>query len=232
MWSIVENNAVEASTLDIDYEVVASKIEADGWNEIMNFRTIRIRGQYKVCHTIPSVFPPIPRHQFFLHDFNTFYPRLKRVEILTRWQKISAFVSHLFCAQKTRVARYVMGKCCINFLFFIGGDVVFADCCCVYKFKSQIRREDRFEQYWVFAHPRNFQPVKILPPSSRQVNEAELIARRVTIDKLAFLDPDLHKDDTFVCKASVKRFDTAVAALHTQYLILFLNPQQHADTNS
>ncbi|KAB2631137.1 hypothetical protein D8674_008664 [Pyrus ussuriensis x Pyrus communis] len=31
-------------TLDIDYEVVDSKIEADGCDEIMNFRIIRIRG--------------------------------------------------------------------------------------------------------------------------------------------------------------------------------------------
>ncbi|XP_048421638.1 uncharacterized protein LOC125468919 [Pyrus x bretschneideri] len=53
-------------------------------------------------------------------------------------------------------------------------------------------------------------PVKILPPSSRQANEAEILrtARRVTIDELAFLDPDLYKNDTFLCKASIKRFDT------------------------
>ncbi|XP_048442023.1 uncharacterized protein LOC103961037 [Pyrus x bretschneideri] len=35
----------------------------------------------------------------------------------------------------------------------------------------------------------------MLPPSSKQANEAEILqtAKRVTIDELAFLDPDLHK---------------------------------------
>ncbi|CAN6721016.1 unnamed protein product [Malus baccata var. baccata] len=44
----VKNNAVEAYASNIDYEVVASKIQAGDCYEIMNFRTIKIRGQYKV----------------------------------------------------------------------------------------------------------------------------------------------------------------------------------------
>ncbi|RXI00944.1 hypothetical protein DVH24_001178 [Malus domestica] len=42
------------------------------------------------------------------------------------------------------------------------------------------------------------------------VNEAQILqtAKRVTIDELAFLDLDLYKDDTFLCKASIRRFDT------------------------
>ncbi|RXH92145.1 hypothetical protein DVH24_021168 [Malus domestica] len=53
-------------------------------------------------------------------------------------------------------------------------------------------------------------PVQLLPPSSRQMNKAEVLCtgRRVTIDELAFLDPDLYKNDTFLCNASIKRFDT------------------------
>ncbi|XP_070668042.1 uncharacterized protein [Malus domestica] len=52
--------------------------------------------------------------------------------------------------------------------------------------------------------------VKKLPPSSKHANEAEVLqaAKKVIIEELAFLDPDLHKDDTFLCKACVKRFDT------------------------
>ncbi|CAN6679523.1 unnamed protein product [Malus baccata var. baccata] len=52
--------------------------------------------------------------------------------------------------------------------------------------------------------------VEILPPSAIQGNEAQIFqsAKKVTIDELAFLDPDLHKNDTFVCRASIKRFDT------------------------
>ncbi|RXI00249.1 hypothetical protein DVH24_037797 [Malus domestica] len=44
----IHNNAVEAFASDIGYEVVASKIKADDCYEIMNFRAIRIIGQYKV----------------------------------------------------------------------------------------------------------------------------------------------------------------------------------------
>ncbi|RXH67462.1 hypothetical protein DVH24_027609, partial [Malus domestica] len=41
---------------------------------------------------------------------------------------------------------------------------------------------------------------------SQQANEAQILqtAKRVTIDELAFLDLDLYKDDTFLCKTSVK----------------------------
>ncbi|RXH76808.1 hypothetical protein DVH24_019696 [Malus domestica] len=188
------NNAVEASTLDIDYKFVTSKIESGSCYEIMNFSHV-VPHDTQVIFTakvvfkkLSSVFPPIPRHTFFLLDFNTLYPRLNRVDILTdvighinvvqhlepkqihqriakkcdihienirlflcfdrcsskfftvflllRWQKISVFVSNLFCAQKRRVVCYVMRRCCRSFLFFIGPDVVFADCCYVYKFKS------------------------------------------------------------------------------------------------
>ncbi|XP_048426572.1 uncharacterized protein LOC125470880 [Pyrus x bretschneideri] len=53
-----------------------------------------------------------------------------------------------------------------------------------------------------------FQVVKTLSrycPSSRQVNEAEILhtAKKLIIDELAFLDLDLYMDDTFLCKASV-----------------------------
>ncbi|XP_028947759.1 uncharacterized protein [Malus domestica] len=56
----------------------------------------------------------------------------------------------------------------------------------------------------------NTEAVKLLAPSSRQVNEAQILqtARRVTVDELAFFYPDLYKDETFLCRASIKRFDT------------------------
>ncbi|CAN6583580.1 unnamed protein product [Malus baccata var. baccata] len=70
---LLQNNAVEASASDIDYEVVASKIQAGDCYEFMNFRTIKIRGQYKVMPRdtqliftsktvfiiLSAVFPPI-----------------------------------------------------------------------------------------------------------------------------------------------------------------------------
>lgn len=46
---------------------------------------------------LSSVFPPIRQHQFFLHDFNTLYPRLKRVEILTSNVNTCISVSAYVC---------------------------------------------------------------------------------------------------------------------------------------
>ncbi|RXH69122.1 hypothetical protein DVH24_031455 [Malus domestica] len=86
---------------------------------------------------------------------------------------------------KRRIVCYIVGRYCRSFLFFIDPEVVFADYCCIYKFKSQDL--PRFSTCKVL--------VKILPPSSRQANEAEILrtTRRVTIDELTFLDPDLYK---------------------------------------
>ncbi|KAB2595027.1 replication protein A 70 kDa DNA-binding subunit C-like [Pyrus ussuriensis x Pyrus communis] len=52
-------------------------------------------------------------------------------------------------------------------------------------------------------------PIRTLPPSN-QANETDILqtGKRVTIEQLGYLDPDLYKDDTFLCKASMKRFNT------------------------
>ncbi|CAN6547596.1 unnamed protein product [Malus baccata var. baccata] len=163
------NNAVEASTSDIDCELVASKIDAGSCYEIMNFCTIKIRGQYKVVpyktqviftvttvfKKLSTVFPPIPRHQFFLLDFNMLYPRLNRDDIVTENIVLNSTGSSLF---------------------FIDPDIPEVN-----SYKS------------MFSTCKL--PIKILPPSSRQANEAEILrtTRRVTIDELAFLDPYLYK---------------------------------------
>ncbi|RXI00250.1 hypothetical protein DVH24_037798 [Malus domestica] len=76
------------------------------------------------------------------------------------------------------------GRCCKSFFFFIGPHIVFLHYCCVYKFKSQdLPRFSTCKDH-----------VQILPSSSRKVNEAVLRTAR--------------RNDTFLCKASVKRFDT------------------------
>nr|XP_028947758.1 uncharacterized protein LOC103423969 isoform X1 [Malus domestica] len=158
---------IETCTTEMDYEIVASKIEAGNCYEIMGFRTNRMRGQYKVVphdtqvvftrktifKKLSSVFPPIHRHRFFLQDYNTLYLRLNMVDILTDIPELNAYKS-------------------------------------------------------VFSI--NTEAVKLLAPSSRQVNEAQILqtARRVTVDELAFFYPDLYKDETFLCRASIKRFDT------------------------
>ena len=71
---IAKNNAVEASASDIDYEAIASNIQAGDCYKVMNCWKIRIRGQYKVMphstqliftakivfRKLSVVFPPIP----------------------------------------------------------------------------------------------------------------------------------------------------------------------------
>ncbi|CAN6551305.1 unnamed protein product [Malus baccata var. baccata] len=88
---------IETCTTEMDYEIVASKIEAGSCYEIMGFRTNRMRVQYIVVphdtqvvftrktifKKLSSVFPPIHRHRFFLQDYNTLHPRLNMVDILT-----------------------------------------------------------------------------------------------------------------------------------------------------
>lgn len=63
------------------------------------------------------------------------------------------------------------------------------------------------------------EPVKILAPFSRQVNEAEILrtTKMFTIDEVAFLDLDLHKNDTFFCKVCVKCFDTRYQWWYSAY---------------
>ncbi|RXH71378.1 hypothetical protein DVH24_018733 [Malus domestica] len=215
------NNAVEASTSDINCELVASKIDAGSCYEVMNFCTIKIRGQYKVVphetqviftvttvfKKLSTVFPPIPRHRFFLLDFNMLYPRLSKDDSVTGWEENLVFVSHSFCARKRRIVCYIVGKYCRSFLFFIDPEVVFADYCCIYKFKKNIVLNSTGSSLFfidpdipeVNSYKSMFSTckllVKILSPSSRQANEAEILrtARRVTIDELAFLDPYLYK---------------------------------------
>ncbi|CAN6687083.1 unnamed protein product [Malus baccata var. baccata] len=81
------NNAVEASASDIDCELVASKIDASSCYEIMKFlephETQVIFTGTTVFKKLSTVFPPIPRHRFFLLDFNMLYPHLNRDDILT-----------------------------------------------------------------------------------------------------------------------------------------------------
>ncbi|RXH74110.1 hypothetical protein DVH24_021290 [Malus domestica] len=90
-------HAVEGCTSNGDHDVMASKIEASGCYEIMDFWTVKIRAQYKVVphetlilfssktvfRKLVSVLPPIPCHRFFLQYYNTLYPRLNNVDILT-----------------------------------------------------------------------------------------------------------------------------------------------------
>ncbi|RXH86654.1 hypothetical protein DVH24_021927 [Malus domestica] len=247
-----EQHAIEASTLDVDYDVMASKIEAGGCYEITEFQTVKIRGQYRVVlftskttfRKLASVFPPISRHQFFLQDYNTLYPRLNRVDILTDVigpisvvrqlepkqinqrvvYKCDVVIQNIRClqivfniccfggikrsknylsflyGQKRGTNGYVVGRRCQSFFFFVSRRIFFASHCCFHKSESQdLPRFCNWKE-----------TLEMLSPFAIQGNEAQILytAKKVTIDELAFFDPDLHKNDTFVCKASVKHFDT------------------------
>ncbi|CAN6570713.1 unnamed protein product [Malus baccata var. baccata] len=159
-----KNDAVEASASDIDYELVASKIDVGSCYEIMKFlvphETHVIFTGTTMFKKLSTVFPPIPGHRFFLLDFNMLYARLNRGDILTDVighiiavqqleskqinqrlaQKCDIHIENIrlfFSLTKRRIVCYIVGKYCRSFLFFIDPEVVFADYCCIYKFKSQ-----------------------------------------------------------------------------------------------
>ncbi|KAB2629512.1 hypothetical protein D8674_034307 [Pyrus ussuriensis x Pyrus communis] len=244
------NNAVEASASGIDCELVASKIDASSCYEIMNFRTIKIREQYKVVphktqviftgttlfKKLSTVFPPIPRHRFFLLDFNMLYPRLNRDDVLTD------VIGHITAVQQLeskQINQRIVQKCDIHIEYIrkeelsvtLWADIAEAFCSLSIQklslpiivvftsLKVKIYLENivlnSTSSSLFFIDPdipevNSYKsmfftckvPVKILPPSSRQANEAEILrtASRVTIDELAFLDPDLYKSVTEMTK--------------------------------
>ncbi|TQD91251.1 hypothetical protein C1H46_023177 [Malus baccata] len=198
-----ETFEVEACTADIDYEIIASKIEAGGCYEIMDFRVNKMRGQYRVVpHDTQvvftgkttfkkrtSVFPPIPRHRFYLQDYNSFYPRLNRVDILTE--------KHTFFTTSNS-----------NFFFQI---------------YFSYRREELRVTLWtnvvesfssLSAEAFN-PPIMIVLTSLKVKLYLDNIVLNSTGSLLFFIDPDIvelnaYKSMTihFLCKACVKRFDT------------------------
>ncbi|RXH95482.1 hypothetical protein DVH24_007982 [Malus domestica] len=159
----------------------------------MNFRTIRIKGQYKVVphdtqviftattvfKKLSTVFPPIPRRRFFLLDFNILYPRFNIDDILTN------VIGHITAVQQLepkQINQIIVQKCDIHIenikkdelsitLWKLSLPIIG-----VYKFKSQ-------DLPW-------FSTCKV------PANEAKILrtARRLTIDELAFLDPNLYKN--------------------------------------
>ncbi|RXI01351.1 hypothetical protein DVH24_001585, partial [Malus domestica] len=111
---------------------------------------------------LSNVFPPIPRHQFFLQDYNTLYPYLNKVDILT-------------------------------------GDII------IHEWNSSLLHYGQILQRIFVLHlfTNCKEPIKILAPSSRQVNEVEVLrtAKKLTIEELTFLDPDLYKREATIAEA-------------------------------
>ncbi|KAB2632674.1 hypothetical protein D8674_028921 [Pyrus ussuriensis x Pyrus communis] len=182
----IRNNAVEICASDIHCELVASKIDAGNCYEIVNFRTIRIRGPYKVVpHDTQVIFIATT---VIAQKCDIYIENIRKEEL-----SVTLFVNiaEVFCSLSIQKLSLPIVVVIGYSLFFIDRDILEVNS---YKL--------------VFSTCKV--PVKILPPSLSQANGAEILrtARRVTIDELAFLDPNLYKNDTFLCKASVKRFDT------------------------
>ncbi|XP_048437621.1 replication protein A 70 kDa DNA-binding subunit C-like isoform X1 [Pyrus x bretschneideri] len=252
-----KQQAIEASSTEMDYEIIVPKIEAGTCYEIMNFRTNYARAQYRVVphetqiiftsktvfKKLASVFPPIPRHRFFLQDYNKLYHRLNKCDILTdvighlisvqplepiqinqriedkcdlviqnirnEEAKITLWsdVAHAFSAFSleqldqpiiivfTSLKVKLFGDSIIlnntgSTLFFIDPDI------------PELNTYKSVFSTW--PHP-----IKTLPPS-KQANEQDIFrtGKKMTIEELGYLDPDLYKNDTFLCKASIKRYNT------------------------
>ncbi|KAB2636152.1 replication protein A 70 kDa DNA-binding subunit C-like [Pyrus ussuriensis x Pyrus communis] len=61
----------------------------------------------------------------------------------------------------------------------------------------------------------------MLPPSN-QANEADIVqtGKKVIIEELGSLHPDLNKNDTFLCKVSIKRYNTRYEWWYKMFLVL------------
>ncbi|CAN6579211.1 unnamed protein product [Malus baccata var. baccata] len=165
----------------------------------MNFRTIRIKGQYKVVphdtqviftattvfKKLSTVFPPIPRRRFFLLDFNILYPRFNIDDILTN------VIGHITAVQQLepkQINQIIVQKCDIHIekikLFFCLTISLFL-ICFVHK------KEELSITLWKLSLPI----IVVFSTYKVFANEAKILrtARRLTIDELAFLDHDLYK---------------------------------------
>ncbi|CAN6540155.1 unnamed protein product [Malus baccata var. baccata] len=250
--------AIEASSDEIDYDIIVSKIEAGACYEIMNFRTNKMRGQYRVVphdthvvltakttfNKLTSVFPPIPRHKFFLQDYNRLYPRLNKTDILTD------VIGHVVGVQRlepVKVNQRIDHKCDVviqnirkdeakitlwsdvahNFTSLLFDSLPEARIIVFTSLKVKLFGENIILNSTgatlFFVDPEipelnsyksvfsgSPHPVTVLPPSNHaKETEALQTGKIVTIEELGYLDPDLYKDDTFLCKASIKRFNTS-----------------------
>ncbi|RXH89146.1 hypothetical protein DVH24_006124 [Malus domestica] len=204
-----KQQAIEASSDEMDYEIIVPKIEVGCYYEIMNFRTNKTRAQYRVVlhdthimltskivfKKLTSVFLPIPWHEFFLQDYNRLYPRLKKLDILIVIQNIRnkeakitllSDVAHSFSALSSeQLPKQII--------------VIFTS------FRVKLFAELNLCKL-VFSN----WPHSITLPPSKQANEQEILQTRekVTIEELGYLDPDLYKNDTFLCQASIKQYNT------------------------
>ncbi|KAB2612743.1 hypothetical protein D8674_035059 [Pyrus ussuriensis x Pyrus communis] len=267
-----KQQAIEASSTEMDYEIIVPKIEVGICYEIINFHsnyTQIIFTSKMVFKKLASVFPPIPRHRFFLLDYNGLYPRLNKCDIFTD------VIGHLISVQPLepiQINQRIEHKCDLVIqnissnkfkykdfhdlkfffypfwlsLFYINEEAkirlwsnvahafsafsleqlhqpiiivftslkvkLFGDSIILnttgstlFFIDPDIPKLNTYKSVFsTWPHP-----IKTLPPS-KQANELDIFqtGKRMTIEELGYLDPDLYKNDTFLCKASIKRYNT------------------------
>ncbi|RXI07627.1 hypothetical protein DVH24_005400 [Malus domestica] len=213
------NNAVEASASDIDCELVALKIDAGSCYEIMNFRTIKIKGQYKVVpHETHVIFTGTKMFKNCLPSFHLSLnidvighiiavQQLESKQINQRIALGRKFsVSFVLCTKKKNCLLHCGQILHKLFKLSLPIIVVFTSLKVKIYLENIVLNSTGSSLFFidpdipeVNSYKSMFStckvPVKMLPPSSRKANEAKILrtARRVIIDKLVFLDPDLYK---------------------------------------
>ncbi|KAB2600603.1 hypothetical protein D8674_041050 [Pyrus ussuriensis x Pyrus communis] len=168
------------------FDVMASKIEAGGCYEITEFQTIRIRRQYRelphetqvlfsskiVFQKLTTIFPLIPRHRFFL-VIQPLEPKQINQRIA---YKCDVRIENI---RKEQLMVTLSANVAEDFSS-LSTDM----------FSLRLHKSESE------ALLGTFESAPPPPPlSSPQANETAILetGRRVTIDELAFLDPELHK---------------------------------------
>ncbi|KAB2632622.1 hypothetical protein D8674_028869 [Pyrus ussuriensis x Pyrus communis] len=197
-----KQDAVEATTLNVEYDVMVAKIEAGGCYEIIDFRTSKIRGQYKVIphetqvlfnavtkfKKLASVFPPIPRHRFFLQDYNTLYPRLDRVDILT---DVIGCIRAVQSLEEKQINQRVAYKCDVHI--------------------QNIRKEELTVTLWAdigeafssLSTEAFSLPVVVVFTSLKVRHYLGKIVLNSTGSSLFFIDPDIPEVDSYKYKVNL-----------------------------
>ncbi|CAN6689080.1 unnamed protein product [Malus baccata var. baccata] len=174
--------AIKASSNEMDYEIIVPKIEVGVCYEIMNFlvpHDTHIIFTYEIVFKkLACVFPPIPRHKFFLQDYSRLYPRLNKLDILTN------VIGHLIVVQpleSIQINQRIDHKCDLviqNIMSFQGKITLWSDVAHAFFALSLIELPQPIIVVFTNLRVKLFSSwphsIKTLPPSSKQANEENI----------------------------------------------------------
>ncbi|KAB2600764.1 hypothetical protein D8674_039225 [Pyrus ussuriensis x Pyrus communis] len=177
----------------MDHEIIVPKIEVGACYEIMNFHTNKTIAQCRVVlhdtrimltsKTVFKKLTTIQINQRIDRKCDLVIQNIRNEEAkITLWSDVAHSLSALSLEQlpKPIIVVFTSLRVKLYLLFSIF-----------------------FEIYWPHS-------IRTLPPSSKKANEQEIlqIGKKVTIEELGYLDPDLYENDMFFCKASIKQYNT------------------------